>query len=61
MTGLGKVIITEVLKNGKWLFSKANHMTCCRKSQLIKDVVIISEDFLSLVPFRMYICFEWPY
>ena len=25
------------------------------------DIAIISQDSLSLAPFRMYICFEWPY
>ena len=38
-------------------------MTCRGQLQLKRDIVLISQDILSLVPFiiRMYICFEWPY
>ena len=47
----GKVNRKLNFRNGEWFFFKANDITCHRKLQLNKDIVIISQDFLSLVPF----------
>ena len=39
----------SILQTGNGSFLKANNMTCCRQLQLKKDVLIMSEEFLSHV------------